>query len=69
MIVRKDLEDYKEKKLQEIQELEAKRDQELAETMDHYDRQIDTVKGKIVAVDELIAEHADELPGRPGELV
>ncbi|GEM_PF-3737974 len=69
MIVRKDLEDYKEKKLQEIQELEAKRDQELAETMDHYDRQIDTVKGKIVAVDELIAEHADELPESPGELV
>jgi hypothetical protein len=69
VIVRKDLEDYKEKKLQEIQELEAKRDQELAETMDHYDRQIDTVKGKIVAVDELIAEHADELPESPGELV
>jgi hypothetical protein len=69
VIVRKDLEDYKEKKLQEIQELEAKRDQELAETMDHYDRKIDTVKGKIVAVDELIAEHADELPESPGELV
>jgi hypothetical protein len=69
VIVRKDLEDYKEKKLQEIQELEAKRDQELAETMDHYDRQIDTVKGKIVAADELIAEHADELPESPGELV
>lgn len=68
MIVRKDLEAYKTKKLQEVEELEAKREQEIADIIEHYDRQIDTVKGKIVAIDELIAEHADELPESPGEL-
>lgn len=69
MIVRKDLEDYKNKRLQEIKNLEEKRDQELAETMDRFNRQIDTVKGKISVVDELITEHTDELQESPGELV
>ena len=69
MIVRKDLDDYKAKKLEEIKELEAKRDQEIADVREKHDHEIDTVKGKIVAVDELIAEHDDELPERQGELV
>ena len=69
MIVKKDLDDYKERKLQEIIELEDKCNQEVEAVRAKYAHEIDTVKGKINAVDELIAEHADELPERPGELV
>lgn len=68
MIVAKDLHDYKEKKLAEIETLESRRDQELADVREKYDHDIDTVKGKIAAVDELIAEYSDELPEGPGEL-